>query len=350
MNTRIAQLAPFALALVAACGICAVLILVLGDNPLYIFGILFHGAFGSATGIGYTLFYATPLIFTGLAVSIAMWGGLFNIGGEGQLYVGAFAVTWIGVEMAGLPAVGLVPLCILAGVVGGACWGGIAGYLRAHFGAHEVITTIMLNFIAVGLVGLMISGPYHMPGDQIPQTMPIGDTAVLPRVAVLIPGMPASVPLNITFGIALIVAAWVWYLDRRTRFGLELRAVGQNPVAARALGINVPLVLTISMAVAGGVAGLVGVNEVMGFRHRLLSNFSPGFGFVGIAVALLGRNHPVGIILAAIFFGALMRGGLLVDIFSEHITKNVVGVFQGVIILAVVVEAFWRRVLGAKRS
>jgi general nucleoside transport system permease protein len=331
-----------AAALFASSLVCGLLIFVLGENPLTIAGILLEGAFGSITGWCYTFFYATPLIFTGLAVAVAMWGGLFNIGAEGQLYIGALAAVYVGIAGATLSGWLLIPLCIGAAISAGGLWGGTAGYLKAKFQAHEVISTIMLNFIALGIVGWLASGPLHSPGDQIPQTGFIGEGARLPRISALFPSLPASLPLNFSFLLALIVAVWVWYLGSRTRFGLAVRAIGHNPDAARALGIQVRRTMILTMALAGALAGMVAVNEILGFRYRFLDNFSPGYGFTGIAVALLGRNHPAGIVAAAIMFGALMRGGLLVDIFSDTITKDLVVIFQGIIILAVVMESFWK--------
>jgi simple sugar transport system permease protein len=293
-------------------------------------------------GIGYTLFLATPLIFTGLAVSVAFRAGLLNIGAEGQLYVAAFATAWVGIVFANLPGVVLVPLCCAAAVLAGAIWGAIPGVLKARFGSHEVINTIMLNFVAVALASYLTQYHYRTPGDAILETAPIGASAHIPRLARFVPGIPERIPLNVSFVLALACCALVYVFLWHTKWGYELRATGSNPAAAEYGGISIRKQIVVAMAISGGLAGMVGINEVLGYRYRYYDGFSDNYGFTGIAVALLGRNHPVGVIFAALLFAVLTRGGVPVDAFTQHVTKDIVQILQAIIILFVAAEAVFR--------
>src|SRR6187397_2244852 len=209
-------------AVFAAFVVGGIIVLLIGDNPFLTFYQLIGNSFGSLNDIGYTLFIATPLIFTGLAVAVAYRCGLLNIGAEGQLYVAAFATAWVGITCAGLPAILLVPLCMLAAVMAGAVWGGIPGVLRARYGAHEVITTIMLNFVGVALASCATQYHYKPPGDALLETVPIADQAHLARAGSFIPGFPGRIPLNLSFLLALVVAGLVWVFLWRTRWGFAL--------------------------------------------------------------------------------------------------------------------------------
>ncbi len=330
--------------------VAVILLAILGDNPFIIFTILFSSTFGSVSGFGYLLFYATPLIFTGLSVALSMKCGLFNIGAEGQLYTGTFVTALAGLTFTGLPAVLLLPLCILCGMLAGAAWGFIPGYLRARFGAHEVINTIMLNFIAISLISYLTVGPFRAPGDQIPQTIPIAETAEIPSLVPFLQSLgmdiPSSVPLNWTIIIAILTAFGLNFLLKRTKLGYKIRAVGYNREASGIARINIIKTITLTMTISGALAGMVGINEVLGYRHNYLNNFSPGYGFTGIAVALLARNHPVGIIFSAILFGAITRGGLIIDIYSDNISKDFVFLLQGLLILSIIsIEIFRKKKL-----
>jgi general nucleoside transport system permease protein len=336
-----ALLFPLA-AVVAAFAVGAVVVLAVGDSPVSTYTLLIGSALTWPDGIGYTLFYATPLIFTGLAVAVAFRCGLLNIGAEGQLYAASFVTAWVGITFAGLPAVLLVPLCFLAALLSGGLWGGIPGMLKARFGAHEVITTIMMNFIAVALASYFTQYHYKPPGDPILETVPIGEGAHIARLGKFIPGFPERIPLNLAFPIALVACVLVYLFLWRTRWGYEIRATGANPAAAQYGGIATGKQIVLAMSVSGALAGMVAINEVLGYRYRYYDSFSAGYGFTGIAVALLGRNHPVGVILASLLFGALLRGGLFVDIFTEHVSKDLVMVLQGIIILFVAAEALFR--------
>jgi len=348
----ILQILSPAAAFLLALGVGAVIILALKENPVHIYTVMFRGGLGSVDGFGYALFSATPLILTGLAVAFAFRAGLFNIGGEGQLYIGAFLCAWAGFTLAGLPPLLLIPLCMLAAALGGALWGLVPGLLKARFGVHEVINTIMLNFVAMLATNFLVNRMFKEPDQMIPQTREIATTAWIPRLAPLARrlgiGLPDSNPLNYALLLSLIVAAAAYLILFRTRLGYEIRAVGQSPGAARYGGIRVGLILVLSMAISGSMAGLVGVNEVMGYRHRFLDGFSTGLGFTGIAVALLGRNHPLGVVLAAVLFGILNTGALEVDIFTD-IPRELVMVLQAVIIICVVAgDMVFRRWAGRR--
>jgi simple sugar transport system permease protein len=336
-----------AIAVLAAFVVGGLFVLAIGENPLQTYRLLIGSALWWPDGIGYTLFLATPLIFTGLAVSVAFRAGLLNIGAEGQLYVAAFATAWVGIVFAKWPAVVLVPMCCAAAVLAGGLWGAIPGVLKARFGSHEVINTIMLNFVAVALVSYFTQYHYRTPGDPIMETAPVGASAHIPRMARLIPGFPERIPLNVSFLLALLCCALVYFFLWHTKWGYELRATGSNPSAAEYGGIAIRRQIVIAMAISGGLAGMVGINEVLGYRYRYYDGFSDSYGFTGIAVALLGRNHPVGVIFAAMLFAVLTRGGVPVDAFTLHVTKDIVQILQATIILFVAAEAFFRE--GARR-
>jgi ABC-type uncharacterized transport system permease subunit len=334
------------IAVIAAFIIGGILVLIIGDNPIVAYKLLLGSALSWPDGIGYTLFYATPLIFTGLAVLVALRCGLLNIGAEGQLYVAAFATAWVGITFAHMSAWLLLPLCFLAAIIAGGAWGAIPGVLKARFGSHEVINTIMLNFIAVALVSYFTQYHYKTPGDPIMESSEIGGGAHIARIGKFLPGFPERIPLNLAFILALLCCVLVYLFLWRTKWGYELRATGSNPTAAEYGGISVRKQIIIAMTISGSLAGMVGINEVLGYRYRYYDGFSDNYGFTGIAVALLGRNHPVGVLFAALLFAILQRGGIYVDGFSQHVTKDIVQVLQGMIILFVAAEAFFRGSFG----
>lgn len=339
------------IAVIAAFAVGGVVILILGDNPLAAYSLLLSNSFGSFRDIGWTLHYATPLIFTGLAVAVAFRCGLLNIGAEGQLYVAAFAAAWVGItfggrivdvfgtkedwSLASLPGFLLVPLCMFAAIAAGAIWGAIPGVLKAKFGSHEVINTIMLNFIGIALVGYLTQYHYKVPGDPIQQTAPIGEAAQIPKLNEFLGFLPYDVPLNVSFLLALLMCVLVYSFLWKTKWGYELRAVGENPSAAEYGGISTRKQIIIAMTISGGLAGMVGIGEVLGKEHEFESGFSAEWGFLGIAVALLGRNHPLGVLIAALFFGVLLRGQIFVDAFTPRVSKDLGWVLQAIIILFV---------------
>jgi ABC-type uncharacterized transport system permease subunit len=307
-----------------------------GENPAHVLKVLAKSAFGSPYDIGMTLFYATPMIFTGLSVAIAFHSGLFNIGAEGQLTFGALATAAVGALIPTCPWPLAPVLACLAGFAGGALWGAIPGWLRAKRGSHEVINTIMLNFVAAGLASYVTLYLLKNPETQNPETMPVGAGYMLKRFALF-----GEAPFSSAFFIALVAAFLVWLLLWRTVLGYELRAVGQNESAARAAGINASRARIIAMTLAGGLAGLVGLGEVLGNAGKFKLGFSPDFGFIGIAVALLGRNKPLGIVFAAILFGALHKGTADLDFETEHVTRDLSLILQALVILSVSADGLW---------
>jgi len=341
------------IAVVAAFLVGGVIVWMVGDRPLLVYELFFSSAFGSIDGIGYTLFYATPLIFTGLAVAVAFKSGLLNIGAEGQLIAAAFATAWVGLVLPGWPAVVVVLLAMCAAVVVGGVWAGIPGVLKAKFGAHEVITTIMMNFIAVSIVSYFTQYHYRRQGDPILQTLPIASVSEgivtgphIPRIhALLAPlgiNFPERLPLNLAFLLALLACGVVYVFLWKTKWGYELRAVGENPSAAEYGGISISRNIVIAMSLSGMLAGMVGINEVLGYRYRYYDGFSAEYGFTGIAVALLGRNHPLGVLVSAILFGALIRSSLFIDIFTDSVSRDWVAILRAIIILFVASEAAFR--------
>jgi ABC-type uncharacterized transport system permease subunit len=325
------------LAVMLSLAVGAIFILAIGEDPLAIYALMLRQSLGTGYGLGQTLFKATPLIFAGLAVALGFRAGLFNIGVEGQLYLGGLAAALTGVALAGLPAVLLLPLALLAAAAAGAAWGAIPGALKARFGAHEVINTIMLNFIAFALasfVGRFVFEPATV------RTATIGPGAEIARLDVFLPALHGS-PVNLSLLLALLVAAGTRLLLFGTRLGYELRAVGLNATAAEYGGISIGRTQVVAMALSGALAGLGGANFVLGYKHYFELGFSAGAGFLGIAVALLGRNHPVGVVVAALFFGALSYGGLVIN---QQVPKELVEVLQAlVILLAITAQVLMER-------
>lgn len=314
-----------------------------GENPWTVLKILARSAFGSSYDFAMTLFYATPLIFTGLAVAIPFQAGLFNIGAEGQLEMGALFATCVAVLFPGLPWP-LAPLAAgLAAFLGGAIWGGIPGWLRARRGSHEVINTIMLNFIAAGLASYVALYWIRSTDTQGAESQMIAEAYRLMRL----PGA-GDAPLNVSFLVSLGVAAALSVFFSRTVRGFEIRVTGENERAAWLSGTNPETNRILSMVLAGGIAGLVGINEVLGNAWRFKVGFSPGYGFVGIAVALLGRAKPWGVLGAALLFGALHKGTADLDLETENVTRDLSLILQALIILCVAADGLWDRLLGKK--
>jgi simple sugar transport system permease protein len=343
------ELALAAAAVAGALGVGALLVWLAGDSPAFFFLLIAESAFGSTEGLAYTAFYATPLICTGLAVAVAYRCGLLNIGAEGQMVMGALASA---VAALALPGAGVLaaPLAGAAGLAAGAVWGGLPGWLRARFGAHEVIVTIMMNAIAAALASLVTVRWLRNPGDQILESVVVPEGAWLPRLGELGVPIPARIPVNLTLLLALVAVAAVSVFLWRTRWGYEIRAVGANPHAAAHARIDVGGRVVLAMALAGALAALGGVNETLGFRHRYYHDFSPGYGFSGIAVALLARGSPAGVVAAAVLFGALTRASLFVDIFTDHVSREIMLVIQGLVILFVACGPWVSRWLLGRRA
>ena len=323
--------------LVIAFLVSGLVVLAVGEDPLRAIGVMVRGAFLYEGSLGYTLYYTTNFIFTGLAVSVAFHAALFNIGGEGQAAIGGLGATLVCLALdAALPGLLLVPLAILAAAAFGAAWAFAPAWLQAHRGSHVVITTIMFNFIAAGVMVSLLTGPLIRPGQSSPTTRTFAESARVPAVHEILGVVGIEVarsPLNLSFVLALAACVFVWLLIRRTRFGYALRTLGHSPPAAAYAGIRIPRTVIFAMAISGALAGLMAVNEVLGVQHRLLLDFTAGYGFTGIAVSLMGRNHPVGIVLASLLFGALYQGGSELDLEFRTISRDLLPVIQGLIIL-----------------
>ena len=305
------------------------LIMSYGQSPATVYKLLLEGTWGNAYGFGQVLYKATTLIFTGLAVSVGIRAGLFNVGAESQLAAGGFLAGLLGLSLSSsMPGIMAVVLCIIAAIVGGAIVGAIPGWLKVKYGAHEVIVTIMLNFVVLALLNYIVAARLHVP--ETLHTPEIGNGG-LARLEAFIPAFHGSAA-NLTIVIALITAALVWVYLFKSKRGYELRAVGFQPEAAEYGGISVGHTWMRAMLISGGIAGLGGINYVLGYKYYYEEGFAGGSGFLGIAVALVGRNHPVGVVLAALFFATLSQGGLAIHAF---VPKQMVEVLQGVVILAV---------------
>ena len=315
--------------LAAALVLSAIVVRVSGADPFRAMAVMLHGAVGDGASLGYTLYYATNFIFTGLAVALPFHAGLFNIGGEGQAYIGGLLAALVFLYVGPALGAGAIPLAILAAAIGGGAWALVPAWLRVKRGSHVVITTIMFNFIAAALMTFLLVNVLIAPGQSAPETVPFPTATWMPKLG----GLLGPSPLNLAFPLALALAAAIWLLLWRTRWGFELRAAGANPDAARAAGISVARAIVLAMVLGGAVAGLVPVNELMGAQHRLLLDFPVGYGFMGIAVALMGRNHPFGICLAALFFGALYQGGTELSFDMPNVTRDIVVVIEGLAIL-----------------
>lgn len=325
-----AWLAPLVALLIAAL-VGDILILSFGQAPGDVYRLLIEGTWGNAYGLGQVLYKATTLTFTGLAVALGLRAGLFNIGAEGQLAAGGFAAAMAGLLLpAGMPAVVAVPVCVIAAGVGGGVVGAVPGALKARFGASEVIVTIMLNFVVLALLNWIVAVKLHV-GESL-HTPPI-NAGTLPRLSDVAPAFHGSAA-NATILLAAATAAAVGWFLFRTRAGYDLRATGLQPDAAEYGGISVGREHFRAMTMAGALAGLGGVNYVLGYKQYYEEGFAAGAGFLGIAVALVGRNHPAGVPLAALLFATISQGGLAVN---AIVPKQMVEVLTAVVIIAVAV-------------
>jgi simple sugar transport system permease protein len=323
--------------LVVAFVVAGLVVLLVGESPLRAAIILVDGAFGGGQNIAFTLYYATNFIFTGLAVAVAFHCGLFNIGGEGQAYIGGLGLSLVCLNFdATFPWWVNFPLAIVASFAFGAAWALIPAWLQAKRGSHIVITTIMFNFIAASVMVYLLVGPLKPAGSMAPQTRTFLEGGQLPKLNWLLEALGMSVrsaPFNISFLLALAAAVLVWALIWRTRLGYEIRTMGFSPKAARYAGIGEARIIIITMMISGGLAALMAINVVMGDQHHMALDFASGAGFVGIAVALMGRSHPFGIIPAAILFGMLYQGGADLSFEMPDISRDMIVIIQGLVIL-----------------
>ena len=317
--------------------VSAVVVAVIGLDPVQVITQLVKGAFGSRAGISYTLYYATTFVFTGLAVAVAFHGGLFNIGGEGQAMIGGLGCALVALALGPrLPALLLLPLMVIAAMAAGAAWALVPAALQAWRGSHIVITTIMFNFIASALLAYLLVNVLKAPGSMTVETEAFAPSAQMPGVHLALAALGIDwprTPLNLSVLLAAASAAGVYLFLWRSRAGYELRAVGFAPDAAHYGGIWPRRQVMRGMLISGALAGLVGINELAGVQHRLLLDYVVGAGFTGIAVSLIGRNHPVGIVLAALLFGALYQGGAELAFEIPGFSRDMVTTLQGLIVL-----------------
>jgi simple sugar transport system permease protein len=318
----------------------AAVLYVTGYSPVEAYTAMARGAFGDVFGIGQTLMQATPIIFTSIAFLVSYKAGLFNIGAEGQFLIGAIAAAVVGIYLEGLPWIIHAPFTLIAGMVAGGLWGFIPALLKTRFEAHEVITTMMLSYVAQFLTSYLVNYPFKAPG-WVSQTVRLPASAELARIL-----PPTQLSAGIFIAVALV--AVVWFLLKRTILGYELRAIGFNPTAAENAGIKINRGVIISLVLSGAIAGLGGAVEIMGVHKRFIDGFSPGYGWDGLAVALVGGLNPVGSMLASILFGALRSGGMIMAR-STGVPLDINILLQGLVILFVAAPALIRSLLRRRR-
>lgn len=343
LNSLIDALMPV-LATLAALAVGAVMLLVLEVNPIQAYAALWDGAFGSSNAVAETLVKATPLLLVALGICIAFRGDVTNIGGEGQMIIGALLATWVGLTFTGLPGWMVVTLALLAGFLGGAVWGGIPGFLKAYFNVNEILSTVMMNAIAVQLMNFLLRGPMIDPAQallasKIPQTARLLEIFRLPRVGTTRLHLGALLAV----GLAILVYILLW----RTTLGYRIRAVGQNPHAARYAGVNVKRYMVLALLLSGAFAGLAGAVQVFGVNYRMItdgsaSGFTGSAGFNGIVAALFGQLHPLWSIPASILFGALLVGANKMQRVVQ-VPSALVIALNGLVVVFVVSSEIWRR-------
>lgn len=346
LNRTLEALLPL-LAVPVAFLIGAIMLVVLGVNPLEAYGALVQGAFGDVSGLTQTLVKATPLLLVGLGVCIAFRGGVINIGGEGQIIVGALAATAVAVSFPHLTGFVLLPACMLAGILAGALWGGIPGVLKARLGVNEILSTVMMNAIAVQLSNYLLRGPMIDP-KEVEMGTRIAQSALLPRSVWLTRLVPQTL-LHSGAILAVILAVVVFVFLWRTTIGYRIRAVGLNVDASRYAGINVPFYQALSLVLGGAFAGLAGAVEVMGVQHRMLENLSGGYGFSGIVAALFGGLHPLGSIPASVLFGGLLVGADKMQR-AVQVPSSLIDTLLGLVVLFVVGSQIWSKYRARRRE
>jgi simple sugar transport system permease protein len=329
---------PQLIAIFIALLVGAIVLLASGFSPIQAYGSLIIGAFGNINGIGQTLSQATPIVFTALAFLFAFKAGLFNIGAEGQLLIGALSAAVVGISLNGLPSIIHISLALLAGAFFGALWALIPALLKTELGANEVITTMMLTYVATYFTRYLVNDVFKEPG-WVSQTPQIAASAELPRIL-----PPTQLSASLIIGIILV--ALTFYILKRTVLGYEIRAIGLNPLAAQSGGINVKKGLIIALAVSGALAGLGGAGEILGVHRRYIDGFSPGYGWDGLAVALIGGLDPIGALLASLLFGILRSGGMTMNRVTG-VPIDIITILQALIILfvaaPVVIKLIYKR-------
>ncbi len=313
-----------------ALAIGALILVATGQNPINAYQLILQGAFGTRTNIMGTLMVSTPLILTGLACAVAFRASIFNVGIPGSLYLGAFAAAWTGFTFTSLPGPIIILLAfLLAGVAGGG-WGFIPGYLKARFEVNEIVTTLMLNNVAILLTSYLVNYHFLPPGTANSVSYEIDPSAQLPTFT-------RSSQLNLTIVIALVAVVLVYLMFYRTTLGYEIRTVGDSKQFSRASGINVSRLIVMAMVISGFIGGIAGAGQVLGVHYRFIAGFSPGYGFTGITVTLLAQHNPFGVLVAALLFGVLQNGGSYVQFFSS-IPLDLVDIVQGIVIMLVTAQ------------
>ncbi|MFZ3078133.1 MAG: ABC transporter permease, partial [Bellilinea sp.] len=325
----------------------AVMLAALGANPLEAYGAMLQGAFGDKSGITQTLVKATPLLLVGLGVCIAFRGGVINIGGEGQIIVGALAATAFSIGFKDMSGWILLPMSMIMGALAGAVWGGIPGILKAKLGVNEILSTVMMNAIAVQFSNYLLRGPMIDP-KEIEQGTRIAQSALLPKAVWLTRLVPQTL-LHSGAILAVILAVLVYIFLWRTTIGYRIRAVGLNIDAARYAGIKVPLYQALALILGGGFAGLAGAVEVMGVQHRMMENLASGYGFSGIVAALFGALHPLGSIPASVLFGGLLVGADKMQR-AVQVPSSLIDALLGLVVLFVVGSQIWSRWRARRRE
>ncbi len=315
------------LSLILALIVGGVFFLANGYSPIDAYAAIFIGAFGSFPAFIMTLTQATPLIFSGLAFAVAIRGGMLNVGTEGQLFIGAFAAAIVGAYIKGCPAYIHIPLVLLAAAIAGGLWAALVGFLKVRFGSNEVITTIMLNFVAINLTGYLVNYPLKNPEGMMAQTKPIFDSAKLPRFF-------SQYQLSAAILLAALTIAVIAFIFYKTPLGYEIEVTGKNKRAAETAGIKIDRVVIITMFISGAIAGLGGAGQVMGINHSFIDGFSPGYGFEGVAVSALVANNPVLTFFSGILFGAIKAGAITVNRIA-HIPMDFVFVIQALVVIFV---------------
>ena len=341
-NSRIWSFVVPIVAVILALVIASVVILLIGKNPITAYGALIKGAFGGKQAIADTIIKTTPLILTGLAVGFGFRAGVFNIGAEGQMIMGALIATVVGINLGGVPPVVALPFTMLIGMLAGAGWAAIAGYLKAKTGAHEVVSTIMLNWIAMYLSSYMVTEPLAV-GSGTPKSPEIADSVKLPPILTI-----GATEMTSGIIIAIVAAIIMYIILEKTTTGYEVKAAGFNPYAAEYGGISISKNITMSMAISGALAGLAGALEVMGVHHRFLGALSGGKGFDGISVALIGQNHPIGIIFAAFLMSSLRTGSNEMQFIG--VPKHIIMIVQGIVIFLVAADRIVRTIMIRKKK
>ena len=346
LNRTLDALLPL-LAVPLAMVVGAIMLLFLNVNPITAFGALFQGAFGDVSAITQTLVKATPLLLVGLGICIAFRGGVINIGGEGQLIVGALGASAIALSLPEMSGVVLLPLAMVGGAVSGGIWGGIPGILKARLGVNEILSTVMMNAIALQFSNYLLRGPMIDPAEIEAGTR-IAQSALLPKAVWLTRLVPRTL-LHSGAIFALVLAVIVYIFLWRTTIGYRIRAVGLNPDAAKYAGIKVPFYQALSLILGGAFAGLAGAVEVMGVQHRMLEGLSGGYGFSGIVAALFGKLHPLGAIPASILFGGLLVGGNKMQR-AVQVPSALIDTMLGLVVLFVVSAEIWSRYRARRRE